>query len=234
MHTSRLELGGAARVLVVDGEPAARTALAGALSHAGFTTREAASGRAAERAIAEFRPDLVVLEAALPDIDGLALARRLGERRPRAPVIFVTQRDATEDKVAGLTVGDDYVTKPCSVVEVVARARAVLRRTRGEDHGVLRFADLLLSEWSHEVRRAGGLVELTPTEFNLLRYFMLNPRAVLTKRQILDNVWDDGVAVGQSVVETYVSYLRKKLDRSGPSLIRTVRSVGYALREPAS
>jgi two-component system OmpR family response regulator len=234
MHTSRVDLGGGARVLVVDAEPVARNALAGAFRHGGFTTREAASGGAAAHAIAEFRPDLVVLEAALPDIDGFALARRLGERRPRTPMIFVTGRNATEDKVAGLAVGDDYVTKPCSVVEVVARARAVLRRTRREDHGVLRFADVLLSESSHEVRRAGGLVDLTPTEFNLLRYFMLNPRAVLTRRQILDNVWDDDVTVDRSVVETYVSYLRKKLDRSGPSLIRTVRGVGYTLREPAT
>lgn len=219
-----------ARVLVVDEAPSVRNVLADALRQEGYTTREAATGGAAQRAIDEFRPDLVVLETALPDGDGFELARQLGERRRRTPVIFVTARNALGDVVAGLAVGDDYVVKPFSTVEVVARVRAVLRRTRGDD--TLRFADLILSEKTHQARRADALVELTPTEFSLLRFFMLNPRLVLTKRQILDNVWDGDVAVEPTIVETYVSYLRRKLDHDGGSYIQTVRGVGYALREP--
>jgi two-component system, OmpR family, response regulator len=221
-----------ARVLVVDDEASIRGAIADALRRVGFATREAASGGAAVRAVAEFRPDLVVLDITLPDADGLEIASALGAVRPRTPVILLSKRDGTADKVAGLAVGDDYVTKPVTLSELVARVRALLRRTRGDSEGILRFADLVLDERKHVVRRAGEPVELTQREFELLRFFMLNPRRVLTKLQILDSVWCDDSAGDPSVVETYVSYLRKKLDRRGPALIRTVRLVGYALREP--
>jgi two-component system OmpR family response regulator len=222
------------RILVVDDEPSITDAVATALSYEGFETLEVATGRAAERAIDEFRPDLIVLDVMLPDLDGFQIARRLREGRHRVPVIFLTARDAAEDKLAGLAIGDDYVTKPFSLAEIVARVRNVLRRTRGggEADGPLRFADLELDEETREVRRAQRPVELTRTEFDLLRFFMLNPRRVLTKRQILDNVWHYDFGGDANVVETYVSYLRKKLDPLGPPLIHTVRLVGYALREP--
>jgi len=221
------------RVLVVDDEQSITDAVATALRYEGFETREAATGRIAEKAIDEFRPDLVVLDVMLPDLDGFAIARRLRDGRQRTPVIFLTAKDATEDKLEGLAVGDDYVTKPFSLAEMVARVRAVLRRTRAEDdEQVMRFADLTLNEETREVWRADEPVELTRTEFDLLRFLMLNPRRVLTKRQILDNVWHYDFGGDPNVVETYVSYLRKKLDRVGPPLIRTIRLVGYALREP--
>jgi two-component system OmpR family response regulator len=220
------------RVLVVDDEPSITDAVATALRYEGFETREVATGRAAEKAIDEFRPDLVVLDVMLPDLDGFEIARRLRDGRQRTPVIFLTAKDSTEDKLAGLAVGDDYVTKPFSLAEIVARVRAVLRRTRGEQEGILRFADLLLNEETREVWRGDQPIELTRTEFELLRFFMLNPRRVLSKRQILDNVWHYDFGGDPNVVETYVSYLRKKLDRVGPPLIQTIRLVGYALREP--
>jgi two-component system, OmpR family, response regulator len=221
------------RVLVVDDEQSITDAVATALRYEGFETREAATGRIAEKAIDEFRPDLVVLDVMLPDLDGFAIARRLRDGRQRTPVIFLTAKDATEDKLEGLAVGDDYVTKPFSLAEMVARVRAVLRRTRAEDdEEVLRFADLALNDETREVWRGDEPVELTRTEFDLLRFLMLNPRRVLTKRQILDNVWHYDFGGDPNVVETYVSYLRKKLDRLGPPLIRTIRLVGYALREP--
>ena len=231
MNTIQTESGGGLRVLVVDDEQSITDAVATALRYEGFETREAATGRIAEKAIDEFRPDLVVLDVMLPDLDGFAIARRLRDGRQRTPVIFLTAKDATEDKLAGLAVGDDYVTKPFSLAEIVARVRAVLRRTREEEDEILRFADLQLNEETREVWRADELVELTRTEFDLLRFFMLNPRRVLTKRQILDNVWHYDFGGDPNVVETYVSYLRKKLDRIGPPLIRTIRLVGYALRE---
>jgi two-component system OmpR family response regulator len=229
--TIQTESGGGLRVLVVDDEQSITDAVATALRYEGFETREAATGRIAEKAIDEFRPDLVVLDVMLPDLDGFAIARRLRDGRQRTPVIFLTAKDATEDKLAGLAVGDDYVTKPFSLAEIVARVRAVLRRTREEEDEILRFADLQLNEETREVWRADEPVELTRTEFDLLRFFMLNPRRVLTKRQILDNVWHYDFGGDPNVVETYVSYLRKKLDRIGPPLIRTIRLVGYALRE---
>jgi len=231
VNTIQTESGGGLRVLVVDDEQSITDAVATALRYEGFETREAATGRIAEKAIDEFRPDLVVLDVMLPDLDGFAIARRLRDGRQRTPVIFLTAKDATEDKLAGLAVGDDYVTKPFSLAEIVARVRAVLRRTREEEDEILRFADLQLNEETREVWRADELVELTRTEFDLLRFFMLNPRRVLTKRQILDNVWHYDFGGDPNVVETYVSYLRKKLDRIGPPLIRTIRLVGYALRE---
>ena len=231
MNTIQTESGAGLRVLVVDDEQSITDAVSTALRYEGFETREAATGRIAEKAIDEFRPDLVVLDVMLPDLDGFAIARRLRDGRQRTPVIFLTAKDATEDKLAGLAVGDDYVTKPFSLAEIVARVRAVLRRTREEEDEILRFADLLLNEETREVWRSDELVELTRTEFDLLRFFMLNPRRVLTKRQILDNVWHYDFGGDPNVVETYVSYLRKKLDRIGPPLIRTIRLVGYALRE---
>jgi two-component system, OmpR family, response regulator len=222
------------RVLVVDDQAVVRSALAGALRSAGFATQEAGTGRSAQLAIEKFRPDLVVLDVRLPDLDSFEIARRLRVRRPFTSVIFTSERGATEDKVAGLALGDDYVTKPFSVAEIVARVRAVLRRTREEEPSVLRFADVVLDERTHEVWCAGDPVALTPREFDLLRFFMANPRRVQTKRQILDNVWDHDSRGDASVVETYVSYLRRKLAGSGRPLIQTVRLVGYALREPGS
>jgi two-component system OmpR family response regulator len=232
MADPRTERAGAARVLVVDDETSITDAVSTALRYEGFETREVATGRAAEQAIDEFRPDLIVLDVMLPDLDGFEIAQRLRDGRHRTPVIFLTARDATEDKLAGLAVGDDYVTKPFSLVEIVARVRAVLRRTRDEESdGVLRFGDLVLNEETREVWRGGEQIELTRTEFDLLRFFLLNPRRVLSKRQILDNVWHYDFGGDANVVETYVSYLRKKLDRRGPPLIQTVRLVGYALRD---
>lgn len=222
----------AARVLVVDDEPSITDAVATALRYEGFATREAATASAARSAIDDFRPDLIVLDVMLPDRDGLTLARGLREDGDRTPVIFLTARDAQEDKLAGLSVADDYVAKPFSLAELVARVRAVLKRTQGDPAGVLRFGELTLNEETWEARRAGAALELTPTEFNLLRYFMRNPGRVLTKRQILLNVWRYDFCGNANVVETYVSYLRKKLDPLGPPLIQTIRGVGYAFREP--
>jgi two-component system OmpR family response regulator len=221
------------RVLVVDDEPSITDAVATAFRYEGFETTEAGSGRAAVREIDEFRPDLIILDVMLPDQDGIELARKLRDGHSRTPIIFLTAKDATEDKLAGLAVGDDYLTKPFSLAELVARARAVLRRTTGhEDDGLLRFADLSMNEETREVWRGEQPLQLTPTEFNLLRFFLLNPRRVLTKRQILDNVWHYDFGGDMNVVETYVSYLRKKLDRVGPPLIHTIRLVGYSLRLP--
>jgi two-component system OmpR family response regulator len=223
-----------ARVLVVDDEPSITDAVATALRYEGFETMEVGAGRAAELAIDEFRPDLIVLDVMLPDLDGFAIARRLRDGNHRVPVIFLTAKDGTEDKVAGLALADDYVTKPFSLAEIVARVQTVLRRTRGDADGAdgaMHFADLRLDEETREVWRGDQPVELTRTEFELLRFLMLNPRRVLTKRQILDNVWHYDFGGDANVVETYISYLRKKLDPLGPPLIQTVRLVGYALRE---
>jgi two-component system OmpR family response regulator len=218
------------RVLVVDAEPWSRAALASALRHAGFTTREVGDRAAAERAVEEFRPDLVLLDPSLADGAGLELARELGARR-RTPVLIVTRAQTVEDRVAGLEVADDYILKPADPAEVVARARAIVRRTRGA-FGALRFADVALDEATHEVVRAGRPIALTPTEFELLRFFLLNPRRVVSKLEIHDAVWEESSGDDVSTVETYVSYLRRKLDRLGPPLIQTVRLVGYVLREP--
>lgn len=219
-------------MLVVDDEPSITDAVATALRYEGFDTREAATAGSARSAIDEFRPDLIVLDVMLPDRDGLTLARGLRDDGDRTPVIFLTAKDAQEDRLAGLALADDYIAKPFSLAEIVARVRAVLRRTQGDLQGVLRVGELTLNEETWEVRRAGAPVELTPTEFNLLRYLMRNPGRVLTKRQILLNVWRYDFGGDANVVETYVSYLRKKLDPLGPPLIHTIRGVGYALREP--
>jgi two-component system OmpR family response regulator len=225
----------APRVLVVDDEPSIVDAVSTALRYEGFSVSQASNGRDALRTVETSRPDLIVLDIMLPDLDGLEVTRRLRRDGLHVPVLFLTARDATEDKVAGLTVGgDDYVTKPFSLAELVARVRAILRRSAGslEEDSVLRFADLVLDEETHEVWRAGSPVHLTATEFNLLRYFMLNPRRVLSKSQILDHVWHYDFGGDDNVVETFVSYLRKKLDRLGPPLIHTIRLVGYSLRQP--
>ena len=222
-------------MLVVDDEPSITDAVATALRYEGYETMEVGAGRPAELAIDEFRPDLIVLDVMLPDLDGFAIARRLRDGNHRVPVIFLTAKDATEDKVAGLALADDYVTKPFSLAEIVARVQAVLRRTRGDEDGAdgaMCFADLSLDEETREVRRGDQPVELTRTEFELLRFLMLNPRRVLTKRQILDNVWHYDFGGDANVVETYISYLRKKVDAAGPPLIHTVRGVGYSLRLP--
>jgi two-component system, OmpR family, response regulator len=219
------------KILVVDDEPSIVDAVATALRYEGFEVREETSGRAAFTAIAEFEPDLVVLDWMLPDVEGIEVGRRVRERGFGTAILFLTAKDAVENKVEALRAGgDDYVTKPFSLAEVVARVQAILRRTGSELPGdVLRFADVALDENRHEVRRGDALVELTATEFALLRFFLLNPRRVLSKGQILQNVWHYDFAGNSNVVETYVSYLRKKLDALGPPLIRTVRQAGYML-----
>jgi two-component system OmpR family response regulator len=223
------------QVLVVDDEASIVDAVATALRYEGFDVREATTGRAALAAAQDDPPDLVVLDVMLPDLDGLEVTRRLRADGIRVPVLFLTARDSVEDKVAGLTVGgDDYVTKPFSLAEIVARTHAILRRTHVEANGdgQLRFADVALDQDTHEVWRAGNSVRLTATEFNLLRFFLLNPRRVLSKSQILDHVWHYDFGGDPNVVETYVSYLRKKLDQHGQPLIHTIRLVGYSMREP--
>jgi two-component system, OmpR family, response regulator len=222
---------GPQRILVVDDEPSIVDAVATALRYEGYDVEEAQTGRDAVNAVRQFEPDLVVLDWMLPDFDGLEVNRRMREQGFEPAVLFLTARDATEDKVAALrSGGDDYVTKPFSLAEIVARTEAILRRTAGENAGaVLRFADVTLDEDRHEVSRGDTKVELTATEFQLLRYLMLNPRRVLSKRQILQNVWHYDFGGSSNVVETYVSYLRKKLDPLGPPLIRTVRQAGYIL-----
>ncbi len=222
------------KVLVVDDEHNITELVSMALRYEGFDVRTALSGRTAVAEVAEFRPALVILDIMLPDIDGLEVIRRLGEPGRRPPVIFLTAKDSTEDKVKGLTVGgDDYVTKPFSVEELVARVRVVLRRHGGApESNHMACADLELDEDAHEVRRGGRPIELTPTEYRLLRYLMANAGRVLTRSQLLDHVWSYDFGGDSSVLETYISYLRKKVDSVEPSLIQTVRGVGYALRPP--
>ena len=224
------------RVLVVDDESNITDLVATALRYEGYDVQVAATGRQALKAAVDFRPDLIVLDVMLPDIDGFAVTERLSADGRPVPVLFLTARDATEDKVRGLTIGgDDYVTKPFSLEELVARVRVVLRRSRRIDSGGrLRFADLEMDEDTHQVRRGGHLVDLSPTEFKLLRYLMLNANRVLSKAQILDHVWQYDFGGDANVVETYISYLRKKIDKHGPPLIHTARGVGYSLRAPRS
>jgi two-component system, OmpR family, response regulator len=223
------------RVLVVDDEPNIADVISMALRYQGFTVQSADDGKSALKAVAKFKPHLMVLDIMLPDMDGFEVARRLGAQRADVPIIFLTARDATEDKIRGLTMGgDDYVTKPFSLEELVARIRTILRRAglTEPDSGRLVFEDLELDEETREVTRAGTPIELSATEYRLLHYLMLNPRRVLTRSQILDHVWDYDFGGDARVLETYVSYLRKKLNPHGPSLIHTVRGVGYALRAP--
>jgi two-component system OmpR family response regulator len=220
-----------ARILVVDDEPSIVDAVATALRYEGFDVEEAATGRSALAAVAQFEPDLVVLDWMLPDIEGIEVGRRLREQGYKTAILFLTAKDAVENKVEALRAGgDDYVTKPFSLAEIVARTQAILRRTASALPGdVLRFADLTLDETRHEVHRGETQIALTATEFSLLRYFLLNPRRVLSKSQILQNVWRYDFGGNSNVVETYVSYLRRKLDAEGPPLIKTVRQAGYML-----
>jgi len=224
------------RILVVDDEPSIVDAISSVLRYEGFDVQEAYDGRAALQAAEESAPDLIVLDVMIPHVDGMEVTKRLRAGGFKMPILFLTAKTEVEDRIAGLTVGaDDYVTKPFSLGEVVARVRAVLRRTTGpasERDGRLRFADLVMDEDTHEVWRGETPLQLTATEFNLLRYFMRNPRHVLSKSQILDNVWHYDFGGDAGVVETYISYLRKKIEKHGPPLIHTVRLVGYALREP--
>jgi two-component system OmpR family response regulator len=219
------------RILVVDDEASIVDAVATALRYEGFDVEEAGTGRDALSAVARFEPDLVVLDWMLPDIDGLDVGRRLREQGFKTAILFLTAKDAVENKVEALRAGgDDYVTKPFSLAELVARVQAILRRTAGDLPGdVLRYADVVLDEARHEVFRGEVSILLTATEFSLLRYFLLNPRRVLSKGQILQNVWRYDFGGNSNVVETYVSYLRRKLDAAGPPLIRTVRQAGYML-----
>ncbi|MCT1868399.1 response regulator transcription factor [Micrococcus luteus] len=223
-----------ARLLVVDDEPNIRELLSTSLRYAGFEVTAATNGREALDAAEEFQPDLAVLDVMLPDMDGFTVTRRLRSAGRHFPVVFLTARDGTEDKITGLTVGgDDYVTKPFSLDEVVARIRAVLRRTASldDDAAVLRVDDLELDDDAHEVRRGGEVVELSPTEFKLLRYLMMNPNRVLSKAQILDHVWEYDFNGDASIVESYISYLRRKIDVGGrEKMIHTKRGVGYMLR----
>ena len=223
-----------ARLLVVEDEPNIRELLATSLRYAGFDVATASNGNEALKVADEHLPDLCVLDVMLPDMDGFTVTRRLRDQGRQLPIVFVTARDSLDDKIKGLTVGgDDYVTKPFSLEEVVARIRAVLRRTRGEvdDSAALRFEDLELDEDSHEVRRGDRVIDVSPTEFKLLRYLMLNPNRVLSKAQILDHVWDYDFRGESGIVESYISYLRRKIDVEGvPPLIHTKRGVGYVLR----
>ena len=226
---------GLARVLVVDDEANITDLVATALRYAGFGVATATTGRKAQEAVGTFRPHLLILDVMLPDADGFEIARRLVSDGEKIPILFLTARDATEDKIRGLTLGgDDYVTKPFSLDELIARVRAVLRRSNGpvERSARLAFADLEMDEETHEVWRAGNEIELTATEFKLLRFLLQNPRRVLSKAQILDHVWNYDFGGDANVVETYVSYLRKKIDRFDPPLIQTVRGAGYCLRLP--
>jgi two-component system, OmpR family, response regulator len=230
--------GDRALVLVVDDEPNILELLSAALRLSGFAVTAADCGAAAVACAREQRPDIVVLDVMLPDLDGFTVAKTLRELYERVPVLFLTARDAVADRIAGLTVGgDDYVTKPFSLEEVVLRLRAILRRTKewtGEDRaaGMLSFADLLLDEDAHQVSRSGRPISLSPTEFNLLRYLMVNAGKVVSKAQILDRVWHYDFAGDGRIVESYISYLRRKIDAAEPSLIHTVRGVGYSLRLP--
>ncbi|GAB2961831.1 response regulator transcription factor [Nonomuraea fastidiosa] len=223
-----------ARLLVVDDEPNIRELFSASLRMAGFEVLTAADGKEALRVAEESSPDLVMLDVMLPDLDGLAVAGRLRSRGRRVPVLFVTAKDTPEDRIAGLGLGEDYVTKPFSLEEVIARIRAILRRTRRgtPPPNRLRVADVELDEESHEVWRDGVLVRLSPTEFRLLRYFMLNVGRVLSKKQILDHVWNGDWRTDVGLVESYVSYLRRKIDTGEEKYLHTLRGVGYILRPP--
>jgi two-component system, OmpR family, response regulator len=226
---------GEARLLVVEDEPTILELLSGSLRFAGFEVVTAATGNEALRAAARARPDLILLDVMMPDGDGFEVVRQIRSGGPRVPVIFLTARGTVHDRVAGLTLGgDDYVTKPFSLDEVLARIRAVLRRSGSHEEAGSRLvvADLELDGDTHEVRRAGQLIALTPTEFKFLRYLMINAGRVLSKAQILDHVWDYSFSGDSNVVESCMSYLRRKVDDGEPRLIHTIRGMGYILRIP--
>ncbi|HVX18758.1 MAG TPA: response regulator transcription factor [Acidimicrobiales bacterium] len=223
-----------AKLLVVDDEPNIVELLSASLRFSGFEVATAMTGNEALRVAEKWSPDLVVLDVMLPDLDGFSVVRAMRGRGHDVPVLFLTARDANDDKVTGLTVGgDDYVTKPFSLEEVVARIRAVLRRTgKGASPSRIVVADLELDEDSHEVWRGGEVISLSPTEFELLRYLMVNAGRVLSKAQILDHVWNYDFGGNANIVESYISYLRRKVDAVEPRLLQTIRGVGYVLRPP--
>ena len=235
-----------ATIVVVDDEPSIRQLLMAALHFQGFEVISASTGSEAIEVIKRNKPDLVVLDVMLPDIDGFTVTRRIRKEGIESPVLFLTARDDTQDKIMGLTVGgDDYVTKPFSLEEVIARIRAILRRTRqeGEDNPIIRVGDLEINEDSHDVTRHGKIVDLSPTEYKLLRYLMDNEGRVVSKAQILDHVWQYDWGGDAAIVESYISYLRKKVDgvthtdengedQKVDRLIQTKRGIGYMIRAP--
>ncbi len=231
--------GSALQVLVVDDEPNIAELLSMALRYEGWEVTVAHTGRKAVSLAKDVGPDAVVLDMMLPDFDGLEVLRKIHDHSPHVPVLFLTARDSVEDRVAGLTAGgDDYVTKPFSLEEVVARLRALMRRSGAHDErpsSILTVGDLSLDEDSHDVERAGRAIDLTATEFELLRFLMRNPKRVLSKAQILDRVWNYDFGGQANVVELYISYLRKKIDFGDAPMIHTRRGAGYVLKaaEPA-
>jgi two-component system OmpR family response regulator len=224
-----------ARILVVDDEPNIAELLSAALSFEGYHVGVASTGAEAIEQVRAFRPNLVMLDVMLPDFDGTEVCRRLRNQGEQMPIVFLTARDATQEKVEGLSMGDDYVTKPFSIEELMARVGAILRRT-GEmaaaDTATMQFADLTMNVDTHEVWRDDQAIDLTATEFNLLRYLLENARRVISKSELLDNVWGFDFRGDPNIVETYISYLRKKIDDREPPLIHTIRRVGYTLRLP--
>lgn len=226
------------RILVVDDEPNINDLISTSLKFSGFDVRSAMNGAEALTVAEEFKPHALVLDVMMPGMNGFEVCEKLRKDGLRVGVLFLTAKDSTDDKVTGLTIGgDDYMVKPFSLEELIARVRAILRRT-GDieidiDDELIRFADLELNEATHEVRRGGHLIELSPTEFTLLRYLLINADRVVSKSQILDHVWQYDFRGDAGIVETYISYLRKKIDTYDPQLIHTVRGVGYRLRLPS-
>jgi two-component system OmpR family response regulator len=224
------------KVLVVDDEPPITELLNMSLGFEGYEVQVATSGRSGLELAKSFRPDLIVLDVMMPDLDGFQVLRRLREEGNKVPVLFLTARDAVEDRVSGLTAGaDDYLAKPFSLAELSARVGSILRRVGSSPDRSSRlvFGDLVLDEDTHEVRRGDDEVDLTATEFKLLRFLMLNPNRVVSKAQILDHVWEYDFGGDANIVETYISYLRKKIDAGRPGIIKTIRGVGYSLRIPS-
>ena len=227
----------AQRILVVDDESSISDLISTSLRFVGFDVRTAANGAQALQIAEEFKPHAMVLDVMLPDLDGFEVCKQIRNEGVETGVLFLTAKDGMDDKVKGLTLGgDDYMTKPFSLEELVARLRALLRRTGvtqiDQDDEKIRFADLELDEATHEVRRGGQLLDLSPTEFLLIRYLLINADRVVSKSQILDHVWQYDFRGDAGIVETYISYLRKKIDIFEPPLIHTIRGVGYRLRMP--
>lgn len=224
-----------ARILVVDDEPNIAELLSAALRFEGYDVAAAATGIEALDLVRTYRPNLIMLDVMLPDFDGNEVCKRLRQQGENVPIVFLTARDTIQEKVDGLALGDDYVTKPFSLEELMARVGAILRRA-GEvaatDTSILRFADLTMHIDTHEVWRQERPIELTATEFNLLRHLLENARRVISKSELIDNVWGYGFSGDPNIVETYISYLRKKVDAVGPPLLHTIRRVGYTLRLP--